>query len=156
LLDVARTIMEKVKVCFLLAASESGAVSARLMQPFGPEEDLVLWFGASAASRKVQEFERDPRATVAYHLPGEAAYVSLMGRVSVEHDATLRQRYWRESFTAFWPAGPAHENYVLLRFAPERVELMHIDEGIAPEPFGLRPAVLKKDAGVWRLVETYP
>ena len=156
LLDATRNIMEKAGLCFLITAGESGAINARLMQPFGPEEELVLWFGASAASRKVQELARDGRATVVYQLPAEAAYVTLLGRATVERDVAQRQRYWRESFTAFWPAGPAHEDYVVLRFVAERVELMHIDQGIAPEPFGLRPAVLVKEAGTWRLAPGYP
>ena len=156
LLDATRTIMEKAGMCFLMTAGESGAINARLMQPFGPEEELVLWFGASAASRKVQELMQDARATVAYELPAEGAYVALLGRATVERDTALRQRYWRESFAAFWPAGPVHEDYVVLRFVAERIEVMHIDQGIAPEPFGLRPVVLVKKAGTWQPAPGYP
>jgi general stress protein 26 len=156
LLEVTRTIMEKALFCFLMTASESGAISARLMQPFGPEEGLVLWFGASATSRKVRELRADARATVAFEAPAEGAYASLQGTATVEMDPALRQRYWRESFAAFWPAGPAHEQYVVLRFEPTRIELMHIDQGVAPEPFGLQPAVLVREAGPWRLSDVYP
>lgn len=156
LLDVTRAVMDKAEFCFLITAGESGAFNARLMQPFGPEEELVLWFGASAASRKVQELARDDRATIAYELPAEGAYATLLGRATVERDAALRRRYWRESFAAFWPAGPADENYVVLRFVPERIEVMHIDQGVAPEPFGLRPAVLVREAGAWQLAGSYP
>lgn len=156
LLDATRTIIEKAGMCFLITTSKSGAINARLMQPFGPEAELVLWFGASAASRKVQELAQDARATVAYELPAEGAYAALQGRATVERDVVLRQRYWRESFAAFWPDGPAHEDYVVLRFVAERVEVMHIDQGIAPEPFGLRPAVLVKAVGGWQVAGSYP
>jgi general stress protein 26 len=155
-LEIARTIMETAGLCFLMTRGETGAIHARLMQPFGPEEGLALWFGAGAESRKVREVQRDERATVACELPGEGAYVTLIGRATVETDEALRRQYWRESFAAFWPAGPTHGEYALLRFEPERVELMHVEQGIAPEPFGLRPAVLIKEAGMWRLSELYP
>lgn len=156
LLDITRSIMEKATFCFLMTGGAPGAINARLMQPFAPEADLVVHFGAGGGSRKAQELQRDARATVAYQLPTEGAYVTLLGRATVETALALRRRYWRDSFAAFWPDGPEKGDYAVLRFEPERIEVMHIDQGVAPEPFGLRPAVLVKEQGAWQVSDIYP
>lgn len=156
LLEITRMVMEEAAFCFLMSSDASGAINARLMQPFPPESDLVVCFGASEASRKVQELQRDPRATIAYQLLAEGAYVTLLGRATLEMDVAVRERYWRESFAAFWPEGPVQGDYAVLRFEPERIEVMHLEKEVAPEPRGLQPAVLVKEDGVWRLIEVYP
>lgn len=156
LLEITRSVMEKAGFCFLITTAESGALSARLMQPFAPEADLAVCFGASRNSRKVQELQRDARATLAYQLPAEGAYVSLQGQAALETDSAARERCWRESFSAFWPEGPTGSDYAVLRFQPERIELMHLADGVAPEPRGLRPAALLRTDGVWRPAERYP
>jgi general stress protein 26 len=156
LLELTRSVMEKATFCFLITTAGSGALSARLMQPFAPESDLAVCFGASESSRKVGELQHDSRATLAYQLPAEGAYVTLQGEAGLDTDAAARERYWRESFSAFWPEGPDGSDYAVLRFQPERIELMHLDDGVAPEPRGLRPAVLVRAGDVWRLEESYP
>lgn len=156
LLEITRSVMEKAAFCFLITTAESGALNARLMQPFAPESELAVCFGASEDSRKVRELQHNPRSTLAYQLPAEGAYVTLQGEARLETDVAARERYWRESFIAFWPAGLAGSDYAVLRFQPERIELMHLDDGVAPEPRGLRPAVLMRTDGVWRLEESYP
>ena len=61
LLEVAADIMEAAVFCFLITLHESGRANARLMQPFGPEEDMAVWLGASPESRKVEEILEDDR-----------------------------------------------------------------------------------------------
>ncbi len=150
-LDVARTIMEEAEFCVLVTLSESGTAHARPMQPFGPQEDFTLWFGASPTSRKVEELREDARATVCFQEPGKGAYVTLLGEGWVVEDPELRKEHWRPSFERFWPKGPEGDDYVLIRFVPYRLEAMHMADGIAPEPFGLKPAVVTRRDDEWVL-----
>ena len=147
-LEVARATMEGVEYCFLITASESGEANARLMQPFRPDEDLTIWFGASPRSRKVREIRANERATVAYEHPEEGAYVTLVGRATLERKEELRRKYWRRRWERYWPAGPEGEDYVLIRFVPERVELMSEAREVAPDPI-LKPAVLVREGKEW-------
>jgi general stress protein 26 len=156
LLEVARAVMHEAGFCFLITIGGEGHPHARVMQPFEPEEDLIVWFGASPNSRKVREIRADPRVTLGYSQEEEGAYVTLLGQASVVSDIEERRRRWRESFRAFWPEGAESENYTLLRFVPERIELMHIEKSIAPPPFGLRPAVLTWGQEGWSLEESAP
>ena len=153
LLRIVRLVVEAEDVCFLMTRGEAGQIDARLMQPFGPEEDMTFWFGTSDGSRKVQEVEREGRATVGYLLPAEGAYVTFQGRATVERDPALRRRYWRESFAEFWPEGPEGPDYVLIRFRPSRLEVMHLQQDVAPDPYGLQPAVLWREGENWRVAE---
>jgi general stress protein 26 len=150
LLEVARQTMEAAEFCFLITLDESGQSSARLMQPFGPEKDMTVWFGASPESRKVAEILEDDRVTLAYSYGPEAAYVTLIGTAQIESDAASRQRHWRDSFHEFWPAGPGDSSYIVIKFVPARIELMNIERQVAPEPFGLRPATLVRIGDEWQ------
>lgn len=149
LLEIARTTMQAAEFCFLITFGETEVANARLMQPFEPDPDLTVWLGVSPRSRKVKEIERDERATLAYQYPQEGAYVTLLGTAAVEADPTLRQKYWRDSFEQFWPAGPAGDDYVLLKFAPARIGLMNIARNAAPEPHGLQAVVLERRGQEW-------
>jgi general stress protein 26 len=153
LLKVTRATMACAEHCFLITLDPSGRPQARLMLPFGPEEDLVVWMAASPASRKARELQADPRATLAYDCAGEGAYVTLLGAATVARDRDLCERYWRRRFIRFWPEGPEGDDYALIRFVPDRIELMNDQRGVMPEPTGLRAAALVCQDGAWLLAE---
>jgi hypothetical protein len=60
-------------------------------------------------------------------------------------DAEERFEEWR----AFFPAGPAGEDYVLLQVVPSRLEVLNFVRQVTPIPFGLRPAVLVRRGDGW-------
>lgn len=153
LIEVTQATLKVAEFCFLITVSESGQAEARLMQPFEPEPDLTIWFGTDPKSRKVREIQRDKRVTLGYTHSEAGAYVSLMGTASIENDTAKKQQYWRDDFAAFWPGGPLSEAYVLLKFVPTRIELMHIGQEVTPEPFGLRPAILVRAGEEWKIEE---
>jgi len=152
LLNVTRHILEEAEFCFLITRGESEALNARLMQPFGPDDDLTIWFGASPRSRKIREIRQDNRVTVTFEYAEEAAYATLLGEAAIKNNIEIRRRYWRESFSAFWPEGPGDDDYILIRFSPYRIEVMDIDLGVAPEPFGLQPAILERHDSDWTVL----
>jgi general stress protein 26 len=151
LLEVAGDVMEEAEFCFLITLDESGRANARLMQPFGPEADMTVWLGANPESRKVAEILEDDRVTLAYGHGEKAAYVTLIGTAQIQSDAASKQRYWRDSFHEFWPAGPGDSSYIVIKFVPSRVELVDMERQVAPEPFGLRPAVVVREGDGWQL-----
>jgi general stress protein 26 len=152
-LSVARSIMLGAEFCFLITHSRQGEMHARLMQPFEPEEDLSVWFGASPNSRKVHEIEQNHLVTLTYHHAAENAYVSIQGRATLHRDLPLRKQYWRESWFAFWPQGPEGDDYILIQVLPYQIEVMNFEQGVAPEPYGLRPLILTKELDQWVVLE---
>jgi general stress protein 26 len=148
---VAKATFDAADFCFLTTQGESDPTNTRLMHHFKPDADLTVWFGTSLTSRKVREIRRNPRATVACLDPQRPAYAVLVGKVTVEERAEQWRRYWRDDWQTFWPDGPSARDYVLLRFACERVEVLSFPAGIAPAPYGLRPAVVVHHGDGWRL-----
>ncbi len=148
-LEAAKASIKSAEYCFLITLSASGEAQARLVQPFEPEQDLTIWFGTSPETRKVSEIQLDSRATVAVHDAKETAYVTLLGSAQVERDINKKRKYWREEWAAFTPGGPEGDDYVLIKFAPSRIELMNFARGILPKPYGLRPAILVRSGDSW-------
>jgi general stress protein 26 len=152
LLETARSVIALAECCFLVTLGESGHPNARFMQPFEPDEEFRIRFGAGAGARKVSEIRRDPRATAAYGYAPGGAYVTLIGTARVDDDPARRRKYWRESFRDYWPDGPEGSDYLLIEFVPARLEIMDIRRSVAPDPFGLKPAVLVRGEEGWRIV----
>jgi general stress protein 26 len=148
---VAKATFDSADSCFLITQGEAGGASARLMQHVKPDADLTLWFGTSITSRKVREVRSTPRATVACLDPHRSAYAVLMGSVAIAEHVAQWRRYWRDDWRAFWPEGPSARDYALLQFTCERVEVLSLAAGIAPSPYGLRPAVAVRRDGGWQL-----
>ena len=150
LLEAARITMEASEYCFLVTSGAAGA-DVRLMQPFDPDGDLAVCFGTSPRSRKAREILADERVVLAYSDPTEVAYVVLKGTAALEDAPARKQRFWREEWRTFYPEGPEGDDYVLVRFVPDRVELMNFTREVTPPPYGLRPAVLARAGETWRL-----
>jgi general stress protein 26 len=148
---VAKATLDSADFCFLITQGEAGGTSARLMQHVKPDAELTLWFGTSLTSRKVREVRSTPRATVTCLDPNRPAYAVLAGTVTIAEYVEQWRRYWREEWKTFWPEGPSTRDYVLLRFACERVEVLSLTAGIAPPPYGLRAAVVVRRDGGWQL-----
>jgi general stress protein 26 len=140
--------MARKKYC-LLATASSGDIDARVLQPFPPGPDLEVWLGTSPRTRKVAQLRADPRATLVYQDDSKSACVVLVGRVELVEDLAERRRRFMPTWWAFYPGGPEGEDYVLLRFTPQRIEVWDASRRITPEPFGLRSARLVHRDGVW-------
>lgn len=153
-LEIAEAVMKGAYYCFLATLDESGRINARLMQPFAPEPDLTIWFGTSPKSRKIHDIQQRPRVTVAFQEAVEPAYVALSGSAQIVDDINLRQTYWREEWRNFFPDGPSGDDYVLIKFIPSQIEVLHFARQVTPEPFGLQPAVLVRFAEAWVLANS--
>ncbi len=79
IIAAAREIMQSARFCALITLDHSGQPQVRTMDPFAPEEDMVIWLGTNRKSRKVQEIRNDPRVTLYYADPQGAGYVSITG-----------------------------------------------------------------------------
>ena len=78
-ITVAKEIMLATRYCALITLDEDGHPQARTMDPFLPEEDMVVWFGTNPNSRKVKEIRNNSRTTLYYQAPNGAGYVVIQG-----------------------------------------------------------------------------
>ena len=60
LIATAREIMTAARYCALITLDSSGRPQARTVDPFPPDENMVVWLGTNPRSRKVAEIRRNP------------------------------------------------------------------------------------------------
>ncbi|MDQ3738211.1 MAG: pyridoxamine 5'-phosphate oxidase family protein [Actinomycetota bacterium] len=147
-LRVARELLGAVPYV-LVCTARAQDVHARQVQLLETTDDLVLSFGTSPRSRKVADIHRTGRATIVAEVQERFAYVSISGVATVVDDETARRRLWIEELATFFTDGPLGDDFVIVRFHAERVEVMDFSEDVTPDPFGLVPAVLVRNGDGW-------
>jgi general stress protein 26 len=104
-----------------------------------------------ARSRKVAEIGREGRVAVIVQHDAEDAYLSLGGEAVTLPRACDDARHWREAYRVYFPGEGEEKHAAFIEIRVDRMELWL--RGVTPEPFGLRPTVLTRDAsGSWRQI----
>ena len=128
LLTAARAIIEAADYCALITLDESGRPQVRTMDPFAPDDGMVVWFGTRRGSRKVEHIRRDPRVTVYYEAAGGAGYVSISGIAHLVEDPSEKAGRWKEGWEEFYE--DPESDYLLIEVRPEVLEIIDYSRGI--------------------------
>ncbi|MFH1680495.1 MAG: pyridoxamine 5'-phosphate oxidase family protein [Candidatus Eisenbacteria bacterium] len=138
LLSVARELIGATRFCALVTLDESCGPRVRTMDPFPPEDDMVLWLGTNRNSRKVQDIRRDPRVALHYMHPEGRGYVSVYGTARLVDDPGEKETRWKEAWARYYPDNRAA--YLLIAVTPERIELIDYVRGIGGDSESWIPA----------------
>lgn len=128
LVAAAREIMTTVRYCALITLNSSGRPQARTMDPFAPDEDMVVWLGTNPRSRKVAEIRRNARVTLYYFDRDEQAYVTISGIARLVNDPKEKEKRWKDEWKDFYPNRAT--DYLLIAVKPERLEVVSVKKGI--------------------------
>jgi len=135
LIAAARETMAAQTYCALITIDDTGRPQVRTMNPFPPDDDMVVWMATNTRSRKVQQIRKDPRVTLYYSNHGSAiGYVALSGHAELTEDmAEIQKRkraYWDQAF-------PGLKNLTLIKVIPEWLDVLNYKAGLsnAPETF---------------------
>jgi general stress protein 26 len=153
LLQAARATIKGAEYCFFVTVGSDGKPNARLMQPFEPETDLTMWFGASPKSRKIKDLEHSNQVTLAFYDSVATAYLSVIGTAEVVRDIEMREKFWRVFWNDIYPGGPEGDDYVLIKVIPERMEMMNFTKKTMSRPYGLNPTRLARRGASWEISE---
>jgi general stress protein 26 len=137
LMDAAREIMSSAESCALITIDQEGRPRVRAMDAFDPEEDFTVWFGTNANSRKVDQIKNNPKATLYYLEKGSAGYVMISGTAELVDDQKEKENRWKPEWEAFYPEN--RENYLLIKFTPEWMEVVSYTYGIHGDPESWEP-----------------
>lgn len=132
LIAVARQMMEAARFCALITLDESGTPRARTMDPFLPEEDMVVWMGTHRGTRKVRDIERDPRVTLYYFAPNATGYVTISGTASLVDDPAEKDRRWKSAWEPYYT--DRDRDYLLIAVQAVRMEVIDYSRGIVGDP----------------------
>jgi general stress protein 26 len=141
LIATAREIMKTARYCALITLDSAGRPHARAMDPFPPEENMVVWLGTNAKSRKVAEIRRNQRVTLYYFVPGDEAYVTISGRARIVQDANEEARHWKDEWKDFYP--DRKKDFLLIDVTPERLEVISVKQGIIGDSIMWTPPAVK-------------
>lgn len=129
-ISVAKEIMIEAGLCAMVTQDSTGQVNIRTMQPFPPEEDLIVWFGTNALSRKVQDIQTSNNIVLYYAATDASGYVVLHGKAALINNEIDKQKYWMESWADFYPD---RSQYLLIKFVPESLEILSTKHNITSD-----------------------
>jgi general stress protein 26 len=139
LISTAQEIMKAARYCALITLDSNGRVHARTMDPFPPEQNMVVWLATNPKSRKVAEIRRHNHVTLYYFVRDDQAYVTISGRARIVGDAAEKARHWKDEWKDFYP----DRNYRLIAVTPERLELISVKQGIIGDSITWTPPAVK-------------
>ena len=93
------------------------------MDPFPPEDGLVVWLGTNPKSRKAQEIKDNPSVTLYYADPTGNGYVTIIGTAVLINDPKEKAKRWQEGWEAFFP--DRDESYLLIKVMPVKMEVVN-------------------------------
>jgi general stress protein 26 len=128
MISAAKEIMETTRYCALITLDKSGHPQARTMDPFPPENDMIVWLGTNINSRKVQEINSDSRVTLYYEAPNGTGYVVIQGNAYLVDDPEEVLVYWKEEWDTFYP--DKDSTYTLIKVVPKKLEIVDYMHGI--------------------------
>ena len=129
----ARDIVAASPFCALVTMGADGVPNVRIMDAFAPDEDMVVWMGTNALSRKV---ERISAAVLAWPLtamphPEAPGYVTIEGVARLVDDPDEIRKHWEEEWSALYRED--RSNYVLIEIRAETVEVVNLRAGVGSE-----------------------
>lgn len=134
----------------LVITEHRGQVRARVVEPFAPSRDGTIRFGTDPSSRKVLDIRRTGRCLLTYQDDRRRSYVTVECAARVEDWPVTGHPRFMATWTAFWPAGPTPQEYVVVACEPRALEMWHGTAVVGPPPFGRRAHRLEHVDGVWR------
>lgn len=128
LISVAREIISAAEECVLITLDENGQPRSRLMDPFQPNEDMVVWLGTNRKSRKVNQISKNNRVTLFYQEPNKTGYVSIHGKAELVDNQEETSTRWKEEWSDFYSSD--REDYILIKVSPDWLEVLSYPHGI--------------------------
>jgi general stress protein 26 len=116
-------LINEIDICLFATRGADGQLHARPMSNNGQVEwDGQSWFFAPTDGRLVAELRADPTAVAAYRAEEGFTFVSVSGRVTIETDKELKERYWLDDLERWFPNGPTDPNVALIRLDAEEAQ----------------------------------
>ena len=145
LIATAREIMGAARYCALITVDSKGRVHARTMDPFPPDENMLIWFGTNPKSRKVAEIRGNNRVTLYYFDRESPAYVTISGIARLVNDPAEKARRWKDEWRAFYP--DREKGYLLIAVTPKELEIVNEKKGIVGDAIRWNPPTVRLGSG---------
>ena len=113
-------LIDKVKVGFVASVDEDGFPNMKAMlAPREREGIRVLYFTTNTSSRRVSQYQKNPKASVYFYDGRFFCGVMLKGTMEVREDAATKEMIWRMGDNMYYPQGVTDPDYCVLKFTAE-------------------------------------
>ena len=131
-LKAALAIIKKNKQCSFITVGADGTLNARIMTSLFTEEARkgFFYFATALNSRKAEDISKRKTAMLVFYGPINRGYVTVKGGAVLFTDKKTKDRFWQESWKAFWPEGRSSANYCIVRVKAEEAELLQGRRGV--------------------------
>ncbi|MFT4734197.1 MAG: general stress protein 26 [Arcticibacterium sp.] len=138
LLKAAREVIAAAKNCALITQDNEGRSRVRVMDPFLPDNDFVVWFGTNPKSRKVAQIKNDPRVTLYYFDPTGIGYVMIHGIAQLVDEE--KEKHFKEEWLSFY--ADKADSFLPIKVSPEWLEVVSYNHDILGDPITWEPAIV--------------
>ena len=147
-LNVANQIMTAAGCGSIITLDESGQVSSRPVRTLVSDENFTrITIPTDANSRKTRHVRNNPNIVLGYVDTPSRGYVTMIGKAKLVDSQEEKRAAWLEPFAAFWPDGPESEEYLLIVFTPDQIEMRSYTQGVAESPTRWTPEILTRTDG---------
>ena len=133
----ADSIIKSAYFTTLITLDNKNQPRARIVEPFPPEKNYIIWMATNPKSRKVKQLQNNATATLHYFDKSKLAYVSLMGKAYLVNDDSIKKVKWKNGWEKFYPN--RNKDYLLIKFVPKTLELISISDGFTGDKKTWKP-----------------
>ncbi|MGH9200397.1 MAG: pyridoxamine 5'-phosphate oxidase family protein [Vicinamibacterales bacterium] len=142
ILKAARSVIAEARYATFVTIDEAGQPQSRVVDPFEPESDFIIWIGTNALTRKVAHLAANPRVTLLYFDRARQSYVAVNGTAAVVGEVSEKAKHWKDAWKAFYKDAYRGDDYVVIRVTPAHLEIVAEPLGMKSDPTTWRPVSL--------------
>jgi general stress protein 26 len=108
-------------IAYVASVDEEGYPLIKAMLVLEREGMQTQYFSTNYSSKRVQQFLKNPKASVYYCDEGQYKGALFIGSMEVCRDHDTKAFLWREGFEKYYPKGVDDEDYCVLKFTADVV-----------------------------------
>lgn len=137
ILNASKKIIKDSYFATVITIDKTGQPRARVMEPFKPTKNFIIWLATNPKSRKVAQIKQNNTMTLHYFDKAALGYVSLMGTAFLVDDDAIKAQKFKKGWDKFYKN--QKEDYLLIKFVPKTIELISIPNGFTGDELTWKP-----------------
>jgi general stress protein 26 len=112
-------LIERAKVALVGSVDGNAFPNIKAMMNMAHEGLTTIWFSTNTSSKRVAQWQQNPKACVYYVDEEGFKGLMLVGTIEVTQEDAIRQRFWQDGCDRYYPLGMTDPDYSILRFTAE-------------------------------------
>lgn len=120
-----RGLRENSNIAYIASVNGDGYPQIKGMLVLEHESMETQYFSTNYSAKRVQQFLKNPKASVYYCNEAQLKGALFTGTMKVCTDRGTKAFLWREGFEIYYPKGIDDEDYCVLKFTARTVNYYH-------------------------------